>query len=120
MINSCIDCKIGVIALTDHATVMLDIIIGEEAVKSSRWRCNTSLFQDLGFKDMLNENIKSFFQTNTGSTEKFSTVWDASKAFISGTIIAYSSKKKKHNGAKVMMLESELKEKEKELSLQRL
>lgn len=79
-----------------------------------------SLFQDLGFKDMLNENIKSFFQINTGSSEKFSTVWDVSKAFIRSKIIAYSSKKKKYNGAKVMMLESELKEKEKELSLLRL
>ncbi len=93
MITSCIDCKIGVIALIDHATVMLDMIIGEEAVKSSRWRCNTSLFHDPGFKEMLDENLKSVFQINTGSTEK-------------GKIIAYSSKKKKDNSTRVIMLES--------------
>lgn len=74
MIDSCTDSKIGVIALTDHATVMLDMLVGEEFVKSSRWRCNTSLFQDPGFKDMLDENIKSFCQINTGSIDKFSTV----------------------------------------------
>lgn len=81
MIHVCIDCKIGVVSLVDNTTVMLDIIIGEEAIKSSRWRCNMSLFQDPVFK---NENIKSFFHINTGSTDKFTTVWEA---FIRGKII---------------------------------
>lgn len=117
LVSSCINCKIGPIALTDHATVMLDIMIGEAAVKSSRWRLNTSLFQDPVFKDMLGENIRFFFQINTGSTEKFSTVWGASKAFLRGKIIAYSNQKKKINSARVALLESQLKDKENQLSL---
>ncbi len=42
-----------------------------------------------------------------------SSVWEASKAFIRGKIIAYSCKKKRENTARIKEIESQLKEKEK-------
>lgn len=58
------------------------------------------LLQDKSFSDTLSEDLKSFFEINIGSTEKISSVWGASKAFIRGKIIAHSSKVKKENAKK--------------------
>ena len=44
-------------------------------------------------------------------------MWDASKAFIRGKIIAYSTRKKKIDKSKILQLESQLKIKETQLSL---
>lgn len=40
------------------------------------------LYQDQMFNEMLKDNIIFFFNTNTGSIEKLSTVWDGSTACI--------------------------------------
>lgn len=90
-LESVIDSRIGVIALTDHATVELCLTMESQRARSSRWRLNTSLFQDLTFKQLLLEELKQFFRLNVGSTERIDTVWEASKAFIRGKIIAYPS-----------------------------
>ena len=38
---------------------------------------------------------------NIGSTDKVGTVWEASKAYIRGRIIAYSSRKKREQTQRV-------------------
>ena len=68
-----------------------------EKFKSSRWRLNTSLLQNAGFKQTISEGLTDFCQINIGSTPKIGTVWEASKAFIRGKIIAEASKRKKQD-----------------------
>lgn len=63
-----VDCTIGHIVVTDHATVQLVMKIGKDMIKKSR--LNISIFQDQTFTNPLREDLKYFFETNIGSTEK--------------------------------------------------
>lgn len=107
------DCSIGPIALTDHAAVQLGLVMEPGEVKKNRWRLNISLFQDPEFNSLIEKELDNFFLVNMGSTDKVGTVWEASKAYIRGTIIAYSSGKKREQIQRVKSLESKLKELEK-------
>ena len=116
LVESVVDTTIGVIALTDHAAVDLCVSICMEKIKSSRWRLNTSLLHNAGFKQTISEDLTDFFQINIGSTPKIGTVWEASKAYIRGKIIAEASKRKKQDREKISRLETEIKQKERYLS----
>ncbi len=109
------ECTIGPIIISDHAAVHLCMTIGTDVVKKSRWRLNTSLLHDQVFANSIEEDLKRFFEVNVGSVERMGTVWEASKAFIRGKIIAYSSKKKRKYREKLLKLEAQLKEKEMDL-----
>ena len=54
-----------------------------------------------------------FFEINISSTEKNSSVWEASKEYIRGKIIAHASKMKKENVKKENTLNKEIRELEK-------
>ena len=70
-------CKINAMALSDHAPVELGIDINTDQEKKGRWPMNTSLLQDENFKQLLKEDIKSFFEINAGSTNTRAMEWDA-------------------------------------------
>ena len=89
------NCEIGAIALSDHGTVELHVDLNSDKVKGDRWRLNTILLKENIFSDTFSKDLKSFFKTSIGFTEKISSVWEASKAFIRGKIIAHSSKVKR-------------------------
>ena len=116
IIKNVIDSKIGTIALSDHAWVELNIDLNTETEKKGRWRMNTMLLQDEIFSAKLTEDLTSFFDINMGSTERIATVWEASKAFIRGKLIAQSSKKKKESIEQIRNLESEIVTLEKDLA----
>lgn len=86
------DCSIGPVALTDQAAVQLDLVTKSDGARKNRWKLNVSLLQDPEFNSLLENELDNFFLVNTGSTDKFGTVWEASKAYIRGKIIAYSSR----------------------------
>lgn len=118
--NSCVDlilnCKIGVIALTDHAPVELHINLKVEKNCKGRWRLNSSILQDEQFVSTLKEDIKYFLEINVGSTKRLATVWDALKAFVRGKCLAFSSKKVKENKAKIRTLEERIGTLEKQIA----
>lgn len=115
LINSVSSCNIRSIAITDHAAVELCMIAGPDMSKNTRWRMNTSLLQDKGFRTSLGKDLKSFFELNIGSTD-IATVWEASKAYIRGKLIAHSALKKRENLNNIKKLESEIKLKENDLA----
>ena len=53
---------------------------------------------------------------NMGTTERVGTVWEASKAYIRGKIIAHSRKKKRAQRQRLKKLESQLKDLENALA----
>ena len=116
MVESVVDCGIGAIAISDHATVSLDVDLNTETAKRGRWRLNTTLLQDRAFSETLSEDLKSFFETNMGSTEKIASVWEASKAYIRGKIIAHSAKIRKEYTEREKTLEGEIRRMERELA----
>ena len=75
-----------------------------------------SLLQDETFVNILGDDLKMFFETNVGSIESIGTVWEASKAYIRGKLIAHASKKKKDSKVELLRLETQLKNAEKELA----
>jgi hypothetical protein len=109
IIKQVVMCKINAMALSDHAPVELGIDINTDQDKKGRWRMNTSLLQDENFKQLLKEDIKSFFEINAGSTNTRAMEWEASKAYVRGKMIAHSSKKKKENIKKIKELEIAIK-----------
>lgn len=46
LVDSVVDCEIGTIAISDHATVELHINLNLEKSKKGRWRLNTMLMQN--------------------------------------------------------------------------
>lgn len=70
LVDSVVDCDIGAIALSDHGTVELHIDLNTDKLKRGRWRLKTMLQQNESFSDTLSEHLKSFFEINTGSSEK--------------------------------------------------
>lgn len=66
---------------------------------------NMSLFQDKTFNLSLNKDLKKKI-VNIGSTDKLSTVWEASKAYVKGKIIAHTSRKKREDRERVEKLVS--------------
>ena len=81
IIKQVVKCKINAMALSDHAPVELGIDINTDQEKKGRWPMNTSLLQDENFKQLLKEDIKSFFEINAGSTNTRAMEWEASKAY---------------------------------------
>lgn len=105
-------CDIRTIAITVHAAVELCLRVELEVGGRSRWRMSTSLLQDKSFKTSFGEDLKSFFEINVGRTEEIKTVWEASKAYVRGKLIAYASQKKRDSFNKIKELERETKLKE--------
>jgi len=66
---------------------------------------------DSTFKKTIEEDLKSFFELNIGSTEYITTVWEASNAYMRGKFIAQAAKKKRENFRSIKDLKKEIKRK---------
>lgn len=111
-----VDCEIGAIAISDHATVELHINLNTDQLKKGRWRLNTMLMQDKSFDNEISDTLKMFFEINIGSTDKTATVWEASKAYMRGKIIAPASKIKRAHLEKAKKLDIDIHKLDKELA----
>lgn len=76
---------------------------------------NTSLLQDKSLRTSLGEDLKSFFELNIGSTDKISTVLEASKAYTRGKLIAHAAQRKRDSLNKIKELENKMKLQENKL-----
>lgn len=112
--DNVVGCDIRAISITDHAPVELFIKASLKAERRGRWRLNIGLMSDSTFRKTIEEDLKTFFDINIGSTEEITTVWEASKAYIRGKFIAQATKKK--SLTRIKDLEKEIKDKELDLS----
>lgn len=94
-------CAIGNILISDHAIITLDLVPINDMIKSPKWRFNSSILQDDGFKAMLKTQIELFIKTNVASVSSVGMVWEALKAFVRGHVIQFSSHWKKQNTGKL-------------------
>lgn len=62
------------------------------------------------------KTLQGIFEINVGSKDSMEMVWEASKAYIRGKIIAQTSRRKRESIDKIKKLEAELSEMEKELA----
>ncbi len=77
---------------------------------------NTALLQDECFGTLLADDLTSFFKLNIGSTDRLASVWEASKAYIRGKLIAQAARKKKEGRDLVKKLEATICIMEKDLA----
>lgn len=94
LVQCVVSCAIGNIVVSDHAIVLLDLSIGRDSVKSRRWRFDLRLLKDEKFTSYLKTEFKIFLAINSQSTNNPSLLWETSKAYIRGLILAYSASKK--------------------------
>uniref|UniRef100_H2ZXV1 exodeoxyribonuclease III n=1 Tax=Latimeria chalumnae TaxID=7897 RepID=H2ZXV1_LATCH len=103
MIMNLLECKIGSFTLSDHTPVILAFLPKPDLIKT-----NNTLLRDTNFIEMMQREIKEFFQNNLGSVAAMTTVWDAFKAYCRGRIISYGTNKKKERIQLRQTLEEDL------------
>lgn len=101
-----ISSRIGVMDLSDHAPLYLEILYSKEK-RETTWRLNTSMLQPL--REQIRNDIKNFILDNDNIEVSPSILWDALKAVIRGKIIGYSSNLKKKRNEHLKELQEQLK-----------
>lgn len=105
--------SIGNIVVTDHAPIDLVLSSIESVKPSPRWRLNNSLLQK-GYCEYIRIRMNEFWECNEGSLDDVGMTWDAFKAFLRGCLIQYSSSIKKAQRDKMLKLEPDIKDLEKQ------
>uniref|UniRef100_A0A3P9DFP2 Reverse transcriptase domain-containing protein n=1 Tax=Maylandia zebra TaxID=106582 RepID=A0A3P9DFP2_9CICH len=106
--------SIGNIAISDHAPIDLVLTDTDNIKPSPRWRLNNSILKNKGHCECIREMIKEFWLYNEGSIDDVGMTWDAFKAYLRGRLIQYCSLIKKAERDKLMKLEQDIKELEKQ------
>lgn len=91
-ISSIVSSSIGSILLSDHVPVFLRMVPFCNAARSPRWRLNSSLLLDPGYKKSLRGQINFYLETNLSSAPSTGVAWEAW-----GHIIQHASFKSKHH-----------------------
>lgn len=83
-------CDYHTIAISDHSPVSLDL----ELLCQSRfkfWRFNSILLTEEDYKQFLKNQLSLYFDLNDSPDISRSTLWEASKAYIRGQLISFTS-----------------------------
>ena len=86
LIDSVVICEMGAELLSDQGTVELHVALNPDKVKRGWWRLNTAAAKHLAthYQMILNNFLKLVLATTISS------VWEASKAYVRGKVIAHS------------------------------
>lgn len=102
-------CAIINTVVSDHAVVLLDLLVEGAPKRTKHWRFNMSLLKDNKFISYFNSEFKIFWSINSESIDDPSLLWETCKAYIRGLAISYSITKKRKQVEKQERLELELK-----------
>uniref|UniRef100_A0AAX7SZD6 exodeoxyribonuclease III n=1 Tax=Astatotilapia calliptera TaxID=8154 RepID=A0AAX7SZD6_ASTCA len=103
--NRMINCRIGVMDLSDHAPLYLEVVLGYERRVTS-WRLNTSILSTM--KEQISQDIIDYIAENNNEEVSPSILWDALKAVIRGKLIGYSANLKKKRNEHLRKLQTQL------------
>ena len=87
-------CEIVPFPLSDHSSVVIELNLHRER-KETLWRFNNSLLMEEMFNEKIIAEFKIFLNINDNSNISPILLWETAKATLRGTIIAYSSWRKK-------------------------
>uniref|UniRef100_A0A8C5E1K9 exodeoxyribonuclease III n=1 Tax=Gouania willdenowi TaxID=441366 RepID=A0A8C5E1K9_GOUWI len=97
---------IGLIALSDHAPVVMAMHPPRPSERSFSWRMNATLLMDEKFVKYLTDQTDLFLEINDKNGADPRIVWDTYKAYM---IISYTSQRKKERAAKQLEIENKVK-----------
>lgn len=116
ILNQIVSCKIGHIAISDHAAVYLNFTPKNARKRSRNWRMNPLILKDEKFVEYFRAEFKHFLSVNVPTASNPSLLWETAKAFCRGLIISYTSSKKRRIAEQQDILEKRLSFAEKEYS----
>lgn len=100
------------IVISDHAPLVLYMVLSPGYRPQHPWRLNSLLLPDSAFCDYISSAIDGFLTTNVLEDISNSLLWETLKAYLRGQIIShsshlYKSKKAKQNelSAKIQALD---------------
>lgn len=82
LLPATLSCLIDSILVTDHTMVRLQMTPYQETERSQMWRFNSSLLQDVRFKEDLRAQIRLYLETNVPTAPSAIVAWEAMKAFL--------------------------------------
>ena len=88
-------CIIGTQTLSDHCPVSLTVHPPYRDPACRHWRLNASLMSSPPFLEFIKNKWEFFFSLNKTPGMSPSTLWEAAKAYLRGTIISYTSAQRK-------------------------
>uniref|UniRef100_A0A3P9KC19 Reverse transcriptase domain-containing protein n=1 Tax=Oryzias latipes TaxID=8090 RepID=A0A3P9KC19_ORYLA len=98
-------CSINPCVLSDHSLVSMEFLPPYLDPLSRHWRLNPTLLNDPLFVKYLEDQWKLYISKNDLPEVSASTLWEAGKAYLRGSIISYTAAKKKKNLARQLELE---------------
>uniref|UniRef100_A0A3B4V2V9 exodeoxyribonuclease III n=1 Tax=Seriola dumerili TaxID=41447 RepID=A0A3B4V2V9_SERDU len=110
MLENVINCQIQNIIISDHAPVVLSIVLADRQAIKRTWKFNNFLLRDEEFVSLIKNRISEFITLNEYSVPSIQTVWEAFKVTCRGWIISYSTAKKKQRIEKKHKLQILLKD----------
>uniref|UniRef100_A0A3B4H1Y3 Endonuclease/exonuclease/phosphatase domain-containing protein n=1 Tax=Pundamilia nyererei TaxID=303518 RepID=A0A3B4H1Y3_9CICH len=109
-------CLINTCAFSDHSSVSMGLLPPYYDPLSRHWRLNPAPLSDPEFVKYLENQWELFLSTNELPGVSASTLWEVGKAFLRGSIIAFTSAKKKSTLTKQLVLERDITNLEREVS----
>lgn len=102
------EAKIGVVTLSDHAPVVMELRISQTQRKTPLWRINEDLLSDEGVIQRVEEELKQYFRINETGDVSGAVVWEAHKVYIRGILIKEGARKKKERNNRMGNLTTEI------------
>ncbi len=96
LVECILSCTTGDITIiSNHAIVLMDLFFGGSSVKTRCWSFNACLFRNEKFTSYLKSELKIFLDIDSQSVNNPSLLWETSKAYIRGLVLAFSASKKR-------------------------
>lgn len=96
------------ILLSDHSALLCYIDLPNSKTRAPRWRMNTSLLSNPSFLSSLRLELKDFLDMNTTEDINPQVLWEATKCFVRGFCISFSSNLSKSKAHKISDLENKI------------
>ncbi|KAL2081000.1 hypothetical protein ACEWY4_022853 [Coilia grayii] len=108
LINNTSQVNILPILISDHAPVICTLTPIVNHPKAQRWRFNTTLLSNKKFISEMEKQLEEFIIMNKESAYNAQSMWEATKCFMRGVCIGFSSKLKSERNNRLNDIEKQI------------
>lgn len=108
MLSSVVSCEIGLISISDHSPIFLQLKFNGKQGSANSWRFNQHILSDPQFVSYFRTEFKIFYSINKTPDVSPSVLWETCKVYARGLIISYTKSKKRKSMEAQTKLEGEL------------